>query len=299
MKKIVICIVVGVTVVVVGLCVMCMLCRGNKCPLMARMGCGSRGACGVSEKALDVSDEVAVVADDTISRISAAIADSATEWTPQDVDKLFAFLGGSEAEDEGAKAEELNLKISVLRALADRCEQTDRVGQELVKIMGSADADIALRAQCIKLAGEKIEFLGEGATQKESLEIVWGMIDEDDVSLVKAALQALTANVGSDAVDSKKLSEKALTKLDDADTGTKRAALRACAVTGEERALPAARKMLDDSDDVTLQIAAVSALGKLGSATDKKKLQELVAGDNAHMASAAKSALRKIAARDN
>ena len=59
MKKIVICSVVGVTVVVAGLCVMCMLCRGDRCPLMSWLKCGSGSPCGGKGNVEEVQPDIA------------------------------------------------------------------------------------------------------------------------------------------------------------------------------------------------------------------------------------------------
>lgn len=85
---------------------------------------------------------------------------------------------------------------------------------------------------------------------------------------------------------------------DASPAATRTTALQLCGVMQQREALPVARRMALGATPLTLQLAAVSALGELGDATDAVLLRQLASSNSyVYIRTAASSALQRLSSR--
>ena len=159
--------------------------------------------------------------------------------------------------------------------------------------------DSAWRSHCVRQIGALYGNLADEETRGAARDALSQALSNEQGDIVGAALKAVRENCDQEGFGRDRIGAKAVAISADAESPNtlRQEAFRVCAKLGEARALPAAREAATSSTDTSLRIAAVSAIGRLGDASDRLALQKLVESEDPHLSNAAKSALRKVGAR--
>lgn len=185
-----------------------------------------------------------------------------------------------------------------------------RLAKFFVEIMLDPSRDVVqrdyaiqhLRVVCRVLLDEKKVADGDDLTAASDMacKSLFEVVPESTCCLAGTALLALAEIAGkTPAVDSGAISRLALERAGDVQTdeGIRVTALLVCAQFQDPGAVPVAWKILEESDQLTLRLAAISALATLGNQDTLERLGRMSAAADEIEKKALDAAICKISGR--
>lgn len=199
----------------------------------------------------------------------------------------------------------------IMDQLCESEPDSARLAQFFVEIMLDPGRDVVqrdyaiqhLRVACRVLLDEKKAADGEDRTAASEMarNALFEVVPENTCCLAGTALLALTeiAENTPAAVDPGAVSRLALERAGDAhaDDGIRLTALLVCAQFQNLGAVPVAWKILETSNQLSLRLAAISALAALGDQDVLERLGRMSAGTDEIEKKARDAAIRKISGR--
>ncbi|MBT7065949.1 MAG: HEAT repeat domain-containing protein [Verrucomicrobia bacterium] len=137
--------------------------------------------------------------------------------------------------------------------------------------------------------------------ERETIEAVyWDALKETDTTIAGTALLGLNSlSQQYAAIDPKRVSQAAIDLLINSEVGepARITAFSIAASLGDRQALPEARAIAQTGETITLRMAAIAAIGRLGTAKDLELLSALEQDDETRIRRIAETALKRAQRR--
>lgn len=171
----------------------------------------------------------------------------------------------------------------------------------LVKMYKDKSYDTTWRDYCVQFFGKWYPNAPDNQGRKEMVAGLWDALkNERDTRIAGAASSQLCFLARKHPEFSKdEVSAASLDALTDPKCAniSKVALLQTCAILGNEKALPVARKIAAVEKNPIMRASAIAAIGILGNQEDLKFLRELEISPNIRISQAAKTATEKITSK--
>ncbi len=243
------------------------------------------------EQAETVEAAVQTESKENYSEQLAAIRSLETDLEPDQIGDLYAFLRNTDTV-EGVKASDVHvLKNDIMNALYNQGVAPAELGRVMIEIYRNKKQDAVTRDYALQhLTGSYEKSTVE--QKAEIKQILLEALDEKQSSIAGTALLGLS-RLG---IEQEKLRQTALKLAQDRNSGdlTRITAFQICARMKTREALPSALELARSSRSVPLQIAAIAAIGSVGSKHEISFLETLAADSESRLQPAAKSALERL-----
>ena len=168
----------------------------------------------------------------------------------------------------------------------------------LVKMYKDKSYDTTWRDYCVQFFGKWYPNAPDNQGRKEMVAGLWDALkNERDTRIAGAASSQLCFLARKHPEFSKdEVSAASLDALTDPKCAniSKVALLQTCAILGNEKALPVARKIAATEKNPLMRASAIAAIGTLGNQEDLKFLRELETSPDIRLRQPAKTAIAKI-----
>lgn len=233
------------------------------------------------------------------------------DLTREEQETLIKFLKERHAEDDGQGGHVL--KNDLMDALVAQDAVWPELAEVFTAIYRDATQHLVIRDYAVQHLSLLHERLDEPAgwendrlnsRRKLIEETLWAVTGELDSSMAGTALLGLTRLSEKESglvVDRQRLGEAALKIASDSQTqeASRITACQICARLQVKAALPLLSQMAVQSENVTLQISALGALGLMGGKAELSIIEQIVAGGNTRLEKVAAVAIRRIQEREN
>lgn len=194
------------------------------------------------------------------------------------------------------------LKNELVWALVKQHKKPADLAALLVKMYKDKSYDVTWRDYCVQFFGKLYPELPDNQGRKDMVAGLWDALkNERDTRIAGAASSQLCflarkfPEFNKDEVSAASLD--ALTDPKCANI-SKVAILQSCAILGNEKALPVARKIATVEKSPIIRASAIAAIGILGNQKDLKFLRALEAAQDIRLQKPAKAAIEKILSKD-
>jgi len=227
-----------------------------------------------------------------------------------DISALMEFLNQKAADRSDMRAIEFNgVKNDVLDVLLRQDVLPKGIGLQLVEMYNDKSFDTMWRDYCVQfitnyyerrwIYAESSQTVSKEAdakdVEREVIEAVyWDALKETDTTIAGTALLGLNSlSQQYHTIDRERVSQAAVDLLSNPEVGepTRITAFSIAASLGNQKALPEARVVAQTGETVTLRMAAIAAIGQLGSVSDIELLTSLAHDGEERIRRIAKSAL--------
>jgi len=227
-----------------------------------------------------------------------------------DISALMDFLNQRAADRSDMRAIAFNgVKNDVLDVLLRQDVLPKGIGLQLVEMYNDKSLDTMWRDYCVQFVtnyyerrwiyADSSQTVSKDANTKvagrEVIEAVyWDALKETDTTIAGTALLGLNSLAQQDpAIDRERVSQAAVDLLSNPEVGepTRITAFSIAASLGNQKALPEARVIAQTGETVTLRMAAIAAIGRLGSVSDIELLASLAHDGEERIRRIAKNAL--------
>ena len=193
------------------------------------------------------------------------------------------------------------LKNELVFVLMRQKRKPAELSGHLVKMYRDKSFDTTWRDYCVQFFGKWYPDAPKNSGRREMAEALWDALkNERGNSISGAASSQLCFLSGRfQEFDKKAVSEASYDALCDPKCAniSRVALLQTCAVLGNEKALPVARKLASGSREPLLKASAIAAIGMLGSKDDLELLRQFERAKDIRLRAPAKAAVEKIEAR--
>ena len=217
------------------------------------------------------------------------------ELSPTEVTALLYFLH-KKIGDDCIDPLELNaVKNNTVIVLMRQARIPEELAPHLIAMYYDKTLDNTWRDYCIQFMGQWYDKIHVPAEQEYVRKALDAALSDAD-NIPAAAIIAMSGLVGRPGFSRERVSSaayKLCTDLRTIDT-VKTAALQICAKFRNRDALPLAREIVRNSQNVPLKMSAVAAIGAFGESADRELLGPLAKSGDIRIRTAAKAALRKL-----
>ena len=193
------------------------------------------------------------------------------------------------------------LKNELVLALMRQRRKPAELAEHLVKMYRDKSFDTTWRDYCVQFFGKWYPEAPKNNARREMADALWDALkNERGNSIAGAASSQLCFLSGRfPEFDKKAVSEASFEALNDPKCAniSKVALLQTCAVLGNEKAMPIARKLAASGREPLLKASAIAAIGMLGSKDDLELLRQFERAKDIRLRAPAKAAVEKIEAR--
>ena len=193
------------------------------------------------------------------------------------------------------------LKNELVLALMRQKRKPVELSAHLVKMYRDKSFDTTWRDYCVQFFGKWYPDAPKNDARREMGEALWDALkNERRNSIAGAASSQLCFLSGRfPEFDKKAVSAASFEALNDPKCAniSKVALLQTCAVLGNEKALPIARKLATGEREPLLKASAIAAIGMLGGKDDLELLRQFERAQDIRLRTPAKAAIEKIEAR--
>jgi len=233
-----------------------------------------------------------------------------------DISALMEFLNQKAADRSDMRAIAFNgVKNDVLDVLLRQDVLPQGIGLQLVEMYNDKSLDTMWRDYCVQFITNYYErrwiYADSSQTvskktdakdaEREVIEAVyWDALKETDTTIAGTALLGLNTLSQQDlTIDQERVSQAAVDLLSNPEVGEppRITAFSIVASLDNQEALPEARVIAQTGETVTLRMAAIAAIGQLGSDSDMELLASLVHDDEERIRRIAKNALETVRKR--
>ena len=196
----------------------------------------------------------------------------------------------------------------LMNQLCDRETDPVRLSRFFIAIMQDETLDVVLRdyaiqhlrMACRSLLGEEKADADRAAASEAACSALIEMVEAQPCCLAGTSLLALAEIAeNTQAVETGQVARMALARAGDVQThqGIRLTALLVCAQLQNTDAIPVALNILDTSDQLSLRLAAISALGALGDRDILMQMEQMRSKLDENEKNALDAAMRKISGR--
>lgn len=253
-----------------------------------------------------VSTNIQQIAGQTITKGHnirlAAIHTLPDDLNPQDINALYWFLHQPHSAQGDMDLLTFNaLKNDILDALLRQKELPSDLGSEIIGMYRERGFDTVWHDYCVQHFAPYYEATKINAQeQKAILQAYDEALKEKDSSVAGSALIGLERlSQAHGEVSRDTVASLALSFAQDESCGvqTRITAIAIAGQMGKAEILPTARILAETGEPTSIRLAAVGAIGNVGTAADTELLQGILAGTDKAVHKAAETALKKIRMR--
>lgn len=218
---------------------------------------------------------------------------------PQDqIDACYDFLYQKLEKQSLPDLQFNGLKNELVFALMKQRRKPAELAGHLVKMYKDKSYDTTWRDYCVQFFGKWYPNAPDNQGRKEMVAGLWDALkNERDTRIAGAASSQLCFLARKHPEFSKdEVSAASLDALTDPKCAniSKVALLQTCAILGNEKALPVARKIAATEKNPLMRASAIAAIGTLGNQEDLKFLRELETSSDMRLQIPAQAAIQKI-----
>ncbi|HCE46850.1 MAG TPA: hypothetical protein DET40_25160 [Lentisphaeria bacterium] len=217
------------------------------------------------------------------------------ELPAKEVTALLYFLH-KKISDDSIEPLELNaVKNNTVAVLMRQSRIPEELAPHLIAMYYDKTLDNTWRDYCIQFMGQWYDKI-HVPTEQEYVRQALDAALSDSENIPAASIIAMAGLVGRPGFSRERVSAaayKLCTDLRTIDT-VKTAALQICAKFRNRDALPVAREIVRNSQNIPLKMSAVAAIGAFGEFADRELLGPLAKSGDIRIRTAAKAAIRKM-----
>lgn len=218
---------------------------------------------------------------------------------PQDqIDACYDFLYQKLEKQSLPDLQFNGLKNELVFALMKQRKKPAELAGHLVKMYKDKSYDTTWRDYCVQFFGKWYPNAPDNQGRKDMVAGLWDALkNERDTRIAGAASSQLCFLARKYPEFSKdEVSAASLDALTDPKCAniSKVAILQTCAILGNEKALPVARKIAATERNPLMRASAIAAIGTLGNQEDLKFLRELETSSDMRLQIPAQAAIQKI-----
>ncbi len=207
---------------------------------------------------------------------------------------LYVFLLRSDRVQNLTKVQEHVLVNDIMEKLRQQADGAPELGPVLAAVFYNSAQDMVVRDYAIQHLGNWFE---RWPSNQQMEAVLWKALGETQGTIAGAALLSLHRVSQTHAeLDAHRLLGEATRVALDETTGipSRITALGIASAYGANEVLPVARRLVVESKSIALQIAAIGAIGELGTKADLGILRQVAQDQSSPCRAAAESAARKI-----
>lgn len=195
------------------------------------------------------------------------------------------------------------LKNELVFVLMRQKKKPEALAMHLVKMYNDKSYDITWRDYCVQFFGKWYPQAPNNQGRKEMVNCLWNALKHERNSRIAGAASAQLCFLSRKfpEISKKDVVAASLEALDDPKCVniSKVAILQTCAILGEVKALPIARKIATEGKNPLMRASAIAAVGMLGDDKDLEFLKKLETSRDPRLHRPAQAAIQKITSRRN